>query len=242
MKAIQHGIGNRKGRRDFGIYPLKGKLLNVRNASTSQISNNKEITDIIQILNLKHNVDYSKETNFQTLSYGKVLILSDSDVDGRHIASLIICFFHRLFPSLLKRDESFLSLCMTPIAKIKIKNENFTFYTDYHYQQKLEEIEESNQKVQSVKYFKGLGTSTDKDIKNFADKIVNLKYTGIESDLSLDIAFNKVKTSERKEWMLDFNQDNYIDVDENNNYTIPLFLIKSSYYFHWTTQREALGA
>ena len=114
VKAIQYGYDGKKGRSSFGIYPLKGKLLNVKNASSAQIAANKELTEIIQILNLKHNVDYTKESNFKTLSYGKVLILADSDVDGRHIASLIILFFHRLFPSLLYRDDSFLKLCMTP--------------------------------------------------------------------------------------------------------------------------------
>ena len=243
VKAIQYGYNGKKGRSSFGIYPLKGKLLNVKNASSAQIAGNKELTDIIQILNLKHNVDYTKESNFKTLSYGKVLILADSDVDGRHIASLIILFFHRLFPSLLYRDDSFLKLCMTPIAKLKLRgNETLTFYSDYHYQKKLQEIEASNEKIQSVKYFKGLGTSTDKDIRSFADKIVNLKYNGNESDLSLDIAFNKAKTNERKDWMLDFDKETYIDVDEENNYTIPRFFNQELILFSLDDTHRSIGS
>ena len=227
----------------LGSTHLKGKLLNTKNASSAQIAANKELTDIIQILNLKHNVDYTKESNFKTLSYGKVLILADSDVDGRHIASLIILFFHRLFPSLLYRDDSFLKLCMTPIAKLKLRgNETLTFYSDYHYQKKLQEIEASNEKIQSVKYFKGLGTSTDKDIRSFGDKIVNLKYNGSESDLSMDIAFNKAKTNERKDWMLDFDRETYIDVDEENNYTIPLFFNQELILFSLDDTHRSIGS
>jgi DNA topoisomerase-2 len=243
VKAIQYGYDGKKGRSSFGIYPLKGKLLNTKNASSAQIAANKELTDIIQILNLKHNVDYTKESNFKSLSYGKVLILADSDVDGRHIASLIILFFHRLFPSLLYRDDSFLKLCMTPIAKLKLRgNETLTFYSDYHYQKKLQEIEASNEKIQSVKYFKGLGTSTDKDIRSFADRIVNLVYNGQESDLSLDIAFNKAKTNERKDWMLDFDRENYIDVDEENNYTIPRFFNQELILFSLDDTHRSIGS
>ena len=222
VKAIQHGIENKKGRAYFGIFPLKGKLLNVRNTNAQMISKNKEITDIIQILNLRHQVDYCNDNNFNTLSYGKLLILADSDVDGKHISSLIILLFNHLFPSILKRKDPFIQICFTPIAKVTLRNETLTFYSDYQYKKKLEEIEQGNLKVKHIKYFKGLGTCSSSDISKFADKIVNLVHTGEETDDALDVVFHKLKTNERKDWILQHNPSEYQEI--NKDYPIPLYL------------------
>jgi DNA gyrase/topoisomerase IV subunit B len=78
-KGIKYGINGVSGRDYFGIYPLRGKMLNVRNATNEQILKNKEINDLIQILNLKTDIDYTKENNFNTLNYGKIIILTDAD-------------------------------------------------------------------------------------------------------------------------------------------------------------------
>lgn len=222
VKALQYGINGKKGRSWFGVFPLKGKLLNAKNASSQTIANNKEITDIIQILNLRYNLDYTIEKNFNTLSYGRLLILADSDVDGKHIASLIILMFNHLFPSLLKREESFIQVCLTPIAKVSLKNNlSMTFYSDQQYKKFLED-EEQKDKIKHVKYFKGLGTSTQKEIAKFADKIVNITHNGKDSDNALDISFHKMKTNERKEWMMDYDEEKYIDIEVD--YSIPMFL------------------
>ena len=223
VKALQKGIrGGKKGREYFGVYPLKGKLLNVMNANASAIINNKEITDIIQILNLKYNTDYTNEKNFAQLSYGKIMILTDSDVDGKHICALIINLFHKLFPSLLQRESDFLQLCMTPIAKMKISGETTTYYSDYEYKKKLQEVEQQGKKIQFVKYYKGLGTSTDEEA-SFGDKILNLKYTGKETDECMIKVFHKLSTHERKKWMLHFNEENYKE-PLDTVYEIPSFM------------------
>ena len=78
-KGIKYGINGISGRDYCGIYPLKGKLLNVRNATNEQILKNKEISDLIQILNLKTGVDYTIDSNFKTLNYGKIITLTDAD-------------------------------------------------------------------------------------------------------------------------------------------------------------------
>ena len=116
--GITKGFESKKGRNYFGIYPLRGKLLNVRNASLNAISNNKEISDIIQALNLKFDLDYKDDKNFNTLYYGNICIITDADEDGHHICSLLLNFFHKMFPSLFEREKAFLSIMMTPIAKI----------------------------------------------------------------------------------------------------------------------------
>ena len=79
VKGLKEGFNGKKGRDYLGILALKGKVMNTRNASVKQITNNTEITNIIQILNLKHNKDYTKDVNFNELNYGKLMILTDAD-------------------------------------------------------------------------------------------------------------------------------------------------------------------
>lgn len=81
------------GRDHYGVYPLKGKPLNVRDASHTQVMKNEEIKNVIEILGLKHGVVYN-ETNLKTLRYGHLMIMADQDHDGSHIKGLIINFLH----------------------------------------------------------------------------------------------------------------------------------------------------
>jgi len=213
--GINVGIQGKKGRNYFGIYPLRGKCLNVRNASVKSISENKEITDIIQALNLKHGLDYRVDENYRTLSYGRVLIITDADEDGHHISSLILNFFHRLFPSLLERQPSFLQFMMTPIAKIFHGNKaEITFYNDYEYQKALEEIQSSSSSSSKttkprVKYYKGLGTSSDQEVREtFGQKVVSL-IKDETTDKMMEQLFHKHASNERKEWLTTYDPASY---------------------------------
>ena len=89
------------GRDNYGVFPLKGKVLNVKDASQKQILENMEITNLKKILGLEEGKDY-KIT--KTLRYGKVMILADQDHDGSHIKGLVLNVFHTLWPSLLKNN------------------------------------------------------------------------------------------------------------------------------------------
>lgn len=217
-KGITKGFYEKKGRDYFGIFPLKGKPLNVKNSSMSSLTSNEEIKNIIQILNLKFGVDYEKDENFSTLCYGDIIILTDADVDGMHICGLIINIFSSLFPSLLQR--SFLKLMMTPIAKIKVSpSKIFTFYNEYEYQKKLEEL---NDMKHEVKYFKGLGTSNDDEIKeSFAEKVVQFVLDEKSID-NLNLVFLKSMTNERKNWLLTVDEKKY--VVPQDTYPISQFL------------------
>ena len=106
VQGIQRGVFGKKGRDWFGIYPLRGKLLNVRNSSPSVIAKNNVMSDIMKVLGLQTGVNYMDE-NFET-RYGKVLMLCDADVDGIHYRfnPKYVSFF--LFPSLLERKVSYI--------------------------------------------------------------------------------------------------------------------------------------
>lgn len=104
------------GRDYYGVFPLKGKLLNVREASHQQIMKNEEIQNITRILGLAFGKDYSVDNSISTLRYGHLMIMTDQDHDGSHIKGLLINFLHHFWPSLLK-VKGFLQQFITPIVK-----------------------------------------------------------------------------------------------------------------------------
>lgn len=94
--------GSNLGRDYYGCFPLKGKLLNVRDAAHKVIMSNEEIKNLVDIIGLKFNQKYDKE-NIKSLRYGHVMIMADQDSDGSHIVGLLINFIHReCFDQILK--------------------------------------------------------------------------------------------------------------------------------------------
>lgn len=222
VDGISVGVNGKQGRDWFGIYPLRGKLLNVKNATISTISKNKEITDIIHTLNLQYDVDYTKDTHFNKLNYGRILILTDSDVDGIHICALIINVFHTLFPTLLQRTPPFIVNMMTPIAKV-FTSPPTLFYNENDY---IDFCNSTTTKYKT-KYYKGLGTSSNKEIKDtFGKKCIELKH-----DSTLDTVMNKVFHSRmadhRKDWLRKYDKTKTIEDSTYSQY-IDRELIKFS--------------
>ena len=103
------------GKDFYGVYSLKGKLLNVREANVEQIRVNKEVSDLVKILGLEYDKKYETMDDLRTLRYGKVMMVTDQDQDGSHIKGLLISFIHHNWPGLLKL--SFLGEFIFPIIK-----------------------------------------------------------------------------------------------------------------------------
>ncbi|XP_048221959.1 DNA topoisomerase 2-alpha [Perognathus longimembris pacificus] len=195
------------GRDRYGVFPLRGKILNVREASHKQIMENAEINNIIKIVGLQYKKNYEDEDSLKTLRYGKIMIMTDQDQDGSHIKGLLINFIHHNWPSLLR--HRFLEEFITPIVKVSKNKQEMAFYS-------LPEFEEwksstPNHKKWKVKYYKGLGTSTSKEAKEyFADMKrhrIQFKYSGPEDDAAINLAFSKKQTDDRKEWLTNFMED-----------------------------------
>ena len=171
------------GRDYWGVFPLKGKLLNVREAGASQLLASEEIKNLKLIVGLKQGEDYSTDEKFNTLRYGHVLLLTDQDVDGSHIKGLFINMLHSLWPSLVKR-ENFVQSLNTPIVKAIKGKDTVTFYnlTDYDI---WRESDKSN--GYKVKYYKGLGTSTSQEAKeyfiNIETKLINYFWENVEKEI-----------------------------------------------------------
>ncbi|KAL0984286.1 hypothetical protein UPYG_G00139470 [Umbra pygmaea] len=192
------------GRDRYGVFPIRGKLLNVREASHKQIMDNAEINSIIKIMGLQYRKNYSDPESLKTLRYGRLMIMTDQDQDGSHIKGLLINFIHHNWPSLL--HHHFLEEFITPIIKATNKKQELSFYSIPEFN----EWKDSQPSIKSwkIKYYKGLGTSTSKEAKEYFTDMqrhrVPFKYTGPQDDEAISLAFSKKKIEERKEWLTNF--------------------------------------
>ncbi|XP_044152545.1 DNA topoisomerase 2-alpha [Bufo gargarizans] len=195
------------GRDRYGVFPLRGKLLNVREASHKQIMENAEINNIIKIVGLQYKKDYENAESLKSLRYGKLMIMTDQDQDGSHIKGLLINFIHHNWPSLLK--HCFLEEFITPIIKVTKNKQEMAFYSIPEFEEWKNSTE--SHKTWKIKYYKGLGTSTSKEAKEyFADMErhrVQFKYSGPIDDAAITLAFSKKKVDDRKEWLTNFMED-----------------------------------
>jgi DNA topoisomerase-2 len=208
------------GRDYYGIYPGKGKLLNVMNATIDQIANNEEICNLKQVLGLKDGVDYTDDENYNSLRYGHFLIMSDSDVDGKHIIGLVLNFFHCRFPSLLYRG--FVSYLRTPIIKVVKGKEVIRFYTQTSYDRWKDNTPDYH--TYKHKYYKGLGTSNDTDINdiyNQGPKVIMCIYDESSPEY-FRLAFDETRSNDRKKWIEDFKP--LLDIEDIVYQPITIFL------------------
>jgi DNA topoisomerase-2 len=213
LSGIVSGLSS-GDRNTIGIYPLKGKLLNVRGEQTKKITDNKEIGDLKKILGLETGKKYTAITDVhQNLRYGKVMFMTDQDLDGSHIKGLCINLFHSEWPTLIK-IPGFLSFMNTPILRAKKGAAVKLFYNDGEYNRWKEETG-SAITGWTIKYFKGLGTSTSAEFKDyFANKkIVDFVYTDVISDDAIDKVFNKKRPDDRKTWLENYDKTSYLDTN-----------------------------
>jgi len=200
------------GRDRYGVFPLRGKILNVKDAPLKKISENEEITNLKKILGLTQGKEYK---DISDLRYGKIMIMTDQDHDGSHIKGLLFNVFQSIWPSLYKMP-TFLNSMLTPIIKVTHNNgQKISFYSITDFDNWKTEIEKTSPGMRpwTIKYYKGLGTSTAEEAKDyFRDmKVTEYVYTGQTSDDNLDLAFNKKRADDRKAWLMKYNRDIILD-------------------------------
>eukprot|EP00931_Biecheleriopsis_adriatica_P072603 TRINITY_DN46_c1_g1_i1.p1 TRINITY_DN46_c1_g1~~TRINITY_DN46_c1_g1_i1.p1 ORF type:complete len:1267 (-),score=369.54 TRINITY_DN46_c1_g1_i1:40-3531(-) len=198
------------GRDKWGVFPLRGKVLNVRDATLKQMMANEEIQNLIKIIGLDLNREYDAE--LKGLRYGSVMIMADQDTDGSHIKGLLINLIHAWWPSLAKLP-GFVKEFFTPIVKAHKGRQHLCFYTLPEYEAWKQETD--NGKGFRIKYYKGLGTSTSKEAKEYFSALEthNLKYRydGIPCDQAIDLAFNKKRADDRKSWINSYQDGSLVD-------------------------------
>ena len=240
------------GRDYFGVFPLKGKLLNVREARHDQIAKNEEIQNVVRIMGLKRDVEYTEQTVKTSLRYGHLMIMADQDHDGSHIKGLVVNMLHWYNESLL-RVPGFLSEFITPIVKatptaalLSLNNSNVdsssssdkkkppskrtkktsdgnkaqqqqrqqqVFYTVPQYEQWKAAVKSSIGKWR-CKYYKGLGTSTAAEAKEYFSDLGKhrIPFQWTDGDERwINLAFSKQAANARKKWIDGVTSDTVVD-------------------------------
>jgi DNA topoisomerase II len=184
------------GRDNVGVLPMRGKSLNVMNADRFQIEKNNEINELKKMLGLCEGLDYLDANNFNKLRYGAIMIMADSDVDGKHIIGLILNFFHCRFPSLLARN--YVMYYRTPTLRVTHNRQTLKFYTKGEYDRWV--VETPNYKNWKHKYYKGLGTSKDAEIKDDyqTPRVVTCFYDD-QAPATMKLHFDKKFSDQRKD-------------------------------------------
>ena len=232
-KAMALSGLSQEQRKFFGVYPLKGKVLNVKDTSDAKVEQTKEIAELKKILGLTSGKKY---TDVKDLRYGSIMIMTDQDLDGSHIRGLLINLFHELWHELIA-IPGFITYMATPIVKAhrvrggaKGDVESRVFYSQYEYEQWREG---EGAKGWKVKYYKGLGTSTRDEAKDYFSKVNAVRFDyDDKSDKSIDLAFNKQRADDRKEWLKGYDRTTLIPTGNHLPYDdfIHKDLIHFSYY------------
>ena len=203
----------------YGVFPLKGKLLNVREASAKQLLENEEIINIKKIMGLQHEKDY---LDVSSLRYGGIIIMCDADTDGFHIKGLLLNFIHYFWPSLLK-IPNFITSLTTPIVKATKGKEEQVFYNIPDYEQ----WKETNQKGWQIKYYKGLGTSSSKEAKEYFTDIEQKLINYIDDNTILNQVFiNNEENDDDEDDEDDDDNDDEFKVIQTNNINENIIVIK----------------
>ena len=184
-------------RQTFGVFPLRGKIMNVKDTSGSKIELAKEIAELKKIVGLESGKTYE---NLGSLRYGRILIMTDQDYDGSHIRGLLINLFHELWTELFK-IPGFLTYMATPIVKATKGKETRIFYTQFDYDQWKSSGEAG--RGWAVQYYKGLGTSTREEAQEYFKEmnVTQFRYTADADSAAIDLAFNKARADDRKVWL-----------------------------------------
>jgi topoisomerase-4 subunit B len=147
-----------RDRASQAILPLRGKILNVASAGKDKLAQNQQLAELMQALGCGAGAHYRDED----LRYDKVIVMTDADVDGAHIASLLITFFYRQTPKLIENGH--LYLAVPPLYRLSHSGKNIYARDDKHKDELLKKEFHANAKVE-IGRFKGLGEMMANQLK-----------------------------------------------------------------------------
>ena len=190
--SAKNSIMSARGNNPYiGVFPLRGKLLNVRNAPTKKILENEEIVNMLAITGLQ----LGKPVDLDSLYFGKIAIATDADMDGIHITGLLLNFFGHLWKDVL--NAGIVYKLVTPIIIAKQGKQEFEFFKQSEYEEWAK-----NNKNHTAKYYKGLGGFNDFSRFLKDEKYLQKMSIGDTMDYeSLDMIFNNNRADNRKEWL-----------------------------------------
>jgi DNA topoisomerase II len=203
------------GRERWGVFPLRGKLLNVRDITVQKFNANEELTSIKKILGLEQGKAYKDASE---LRYGRIMVMADQDHDGSHIKGLLMNLFHTEWPGLLQ--AGFMCTLLTPILKATKGKQIVSFYSLPEFLLWKEGLTQSSSSSVltgwSIKHYKGLGTSTPAEAREWFKTLHEIQYICDEhTDASLLLAFHKKQADDRKRWLAHYDPHQMLQVDAN---------------------------
>lgn len=208
------------GREKWGVFPLKGKMLNVKDISQDKFNKNEELTAIKKILGLEQGKRY---TGIKELRYGRVMVMADQDDDGSHIKGLLMNLFHTEWPELMKLG--FICSLATPLLKASRRGEVKAFYNQTEFDAWKATFGEEGPRGWSFKYYKGLGTSTPAEAREWFENLHEIKYTwDTASDDSFSLAFSKKRADDRKKWLATYDPKRVLNVGKGGNIEYTKFI------------------
>lgn len=222
------------GRKYYGVFALKGKPLNPRDASKSKIGDNEEIKNLKKIIGLESTKTYETPQERKQMRYNKIVIAADADEDGKHIVALVCNIFHTLWPALL-RQPGFVSSLRTPIVVAKKGKQRIPFYD----LDAFERWRENGSSGWHSVFYKGLGlinseeardyfgnmklyelscqppnadnVSNDLDVRlvvttaGYVKVVISEKLPATDDD-AFELAFRKNRAEDRKKWLNGFDK------------------------------------
>jgi DNA topoisomerase-2 len=206
------------GRERFGIFPLRGKLLNVKDISQEKFNKNEELTAIKAIVGLQQGRKYESK---QELRYGRVMVMADQDHDGSHIKGLLMNLFHTEWPELMKLG--FICSLATPLLKATKGKQTISFYN----MGEFDAWKEANEGGRGwyIKYYKGLGTSTKVEAREWFERLAEIHYEWDDgSDESISLAFHKKRADDRKGWLANYDPKRVLNIGAGGHIPFTRFI------------------
>lgn len=238
------------GRDYYGVFPLRGKILNVRGELLSTVLRNAEMGNLLKVLGV--NLAQAKPQTTKDLFYDHIIVLTDSDFDGSHIAGLFINAIDVLLADILRTVPNFIQRFATPLVKAWPKTTTSTlppqeFFTEREFEQWWGTQPPGDQARYDVKYFKGLGTSTARDAKfccmNLTRYVVNIDCT-VAADRELLQDFFDAKRVLQRKALLEQADAGLYEIDyQQPSISLRLFLMGEVLpYFRYDNERSIADA
>jgi DNA gyrase subunit B len=186
-----------RSRQTQAILPLKGKILNVEKAQEYKIYDNDEIKNIITALGVSFGTDDdNRALNMEKLRYHKIIIMTDADIDGSHIRTLILTFFFRYMRELI--NQGYLYIALPPLYLVKKGKEHEYCWTEEQREQVVKRLANGKEDSVTIQRYKGLGEMNPEELwtTTMDPSKRSLKRVNIDSAASADALFSTLMGDE----------------------------------------------